>query len=92
MKLKPYIHVLPYGGAKKLAEKLGISSSYLSQIASGRVLPAPSLCVLIERATNGDVPRQDLRPQDYADIWPELTERVLPDRPSGETTGQERIR
>lgn len=31
-------------------------------------------CVAIERATAGAVTRQDLRPDDWRDIWPELAE------------------
>lgn len=29
-------------------------------------------CMSIERATSGAVTRQDLRPYDWQDIWPEL--------------------
>ncbi len=31
-------------------------------------------CVRIETATDGKVRRQDLRPDDWAEIWPELKE------------------
>ena len=31
-------------------------------------------CVPIERATLGAVTRKDLRPDDWADIWPELAQ------------------
>lgn len=31
-------------------------------------------CVAIERATAGAVTRQDLRPDDWRDIWPELAD------------------
>lgn len=34
--------------------------------------PSPANCVAIERATEGVVTRQDLRPDDWRDIWPEL--------------------
>jgi len=33
-------------------------------------------CPAIERATNGAVRRQDLRPDDWHLIWPELAERT----------------
>ncbi|WP_369818686.1 transcriptional regulator [Acidovorax sp. Leaf160] len=34
--------------------------------------PSPLNCVAIEQATGGQVTRQDLRPHDWASIWPEL--------------------
>lgn len=34
--------------------------------------PSPENCVSIEQATNGQVSRQDLRPDDWRAIWPEL--------------------
>lgn len=36
-----------------------------------RRLPA-ELCARIEQATGGKVSRRDLRPDDFAQIWPEL--------------------
>lgn len=34
--------------------------------------PSPLNCVAIEKATEGQVTRKDLRPHDWASIWPEL--------------------
>lgn len=34
--------------------------------------PDPANCVAIETATRGKVSRQDLRPDDWQAIWPEL--------------------
>jgi DNA-binding transcriptional regulator YdaS (Cro superfamily) len=34
--------------------------------------PSPEYAVAIERATGGSVKRQDLRPDDWHRIWPEL--------------------
>lgn len=72
MELKKYIDDLDRGDAKKLAAELGVSSSYLSQMASGRSSISPRRCVEIERATKGRVSRQELRPDDWESIWPEL--------------------
>jgi DNA-binding transcriptional regulator YdaS (Cro superfamily) len=36
--------------------------------------PSPENCVSIEQATGGRVTRQDLRPDDWPKIWPELAE------------------
>lgn len=72
--LRLHLDGLPRGEAAKLAERLGISSIYLLQLAArqdGRE-PSPELCVRIERATDGQVTRQNLRPDDWALIWPEL--------------------
>lgn len=73
MQLKQYIDELERGEAKKLAERLFVSSSYLSQMASGRCSISPARCVEIETATNGKVSRRDLRPDDWQKIWPELS-------------------
>ena len=35
--------------------------------------PEAAYCVAIEQATKGAVTRQDLRPEDWRRIWPELT-------------------
>jgi DNA-binding transcriptional regulator YdaS (Cro superfamily) len=40
---------------------------------SGRI-PSPENCVGLELATNNQVTRRDLRPDDWQLIWPELRE------------------
>jgi len=35
-------------------------------------MPSPIYAAAIERATNGQVTRRDLRPHDWRNIWPEL--------------------
>ncbi|EEI47929.1 MAG TPA: transcriptional regulator [Proteus vulgaris] len=72
MELKKYIDSLEWGGAKELADQLGVSKSFLSQMASGVSAISPKRCVEIEIATNGAVTRRDLRPDDWYKIWPEL--------------------
>lgn len=66
---------LERGGVVRLAKEIGVSKSYLSQMASGAAPISPARAVAIERATNGMVTRRDLRPHDWASIWPELMER-----------------
>lgn len=76
MDLRTYTNSLPRGGMSELAQRLGVSPIYLSQIAArqdGRV-PSPTLCVDIEVATGKEVKRQDLRPDDWHRIWPELVD------------------
>lgn len=72
MDLKTYLSSLERGGASKLAEAIGVSASFLSQMAAGSSAISPARCVSIEKATGGTVSRRDLRPDDWQDIWPEL--------------------
>jgi len=72
MNLKHYLEQLERGGVKSLADHIGVSSSFLSQMASGRCKISPARAVLIESATNGIVSRKELRPADWMSIWPEL--------------------
>jgi len=68
------------GNGMCLAEALGVSSSYVSQMASGYRTISPERCLAIERATGGRVTRADLRPHDAHLIWPD----VAPAQQSGE--------
>lgn len=76
--LGEYLDALPRGGHRAFSDALDITAVYLSQLAvrqevKGRPRePSPELCVRIERATHGVVPRQFLR-SDWSEIWPELT-------------------
>lgn len=56
---------------KAMEQHLGISKSYLSQLATGRAAISPSRCIIIESFTQGEVARSDLRPKDWAEIWPD---------------------
>lgn len=63
------------GGQSSLAKILGVSPPTINQWIKG-VRPIPvERCSAIERATHGQVTRQELRPDDWADIWPELIEK-----------------
>lgn len=78
MDLKTYIDGLSRGGSAELALKLGIHPVYLSQLArigDGGRIPSAELAVSIEQATKGAVTRQDLRPNDWQAIWPELAKK-----------------
>ena len=72
MNLKTYLSTLERGGASRLADALGVSISFMSQMASGSAAISPARCVAIEQETNGAVSRKDLRPDDWHLIWPEL--------------------
>lgn len=66
------------GGALSVAElreAIGVKSdAQIRQWQHGYAsrLPGPAYCVAIEKATAGAVTRQELRPDDWHLIWPEL--------------------
>ena len=76
MNLRAYLDTLPRGGIADFAGKISITPVYLSQLAAGQDgrEPSPQLCLLIDRESGGKVTRKDLRPTDYASIWPDLAE------------------
>lgn len=45
-------------------------------------------CVAIEVATHGAVTRQDLRPDDWQKIWPELAQSPTTHQPAAQAAGQ----
>ena len=61
------------GGQAALASAIGYPDrrNVAPWMAGDRPL-SPIRCVAIEQATAGAVTRQDLRPDDWAAIWPEL--------------------
>jgi DNA-binding transcriptional regulator YdaS (Cro superfamily) len=71
MDLKTYISS-ERGRAAALAADLGVSPSYLSQMANGLSPISPARCVEIWQKTGGIVTRQHLRPNDWHRIWPDL--------------------
>jgi DNA-binding transcriptional regulator YdaS (Cro superfamily) len=56
------------GAKDALAKELGISRTWMSQIISGREVCSPELAVEIERLTNGEVTRRDLRPDLFGEV------------------------
>lgn len=83
MNLKNYLCVR--GRQAALSAATGLSPAYIWQIANG-IRPVPiERCVAIERATGRKVTRQDLRPDDWHLIWPELFEASSPSAVSPRT-------
>lgn len=76
MQLKDYLSQ-QRGNAKWLAEKLGISMSFLSQMASNASPISPKRAIEIERFTGGIVTRADCLPTEWVHIWPEYTPRSI---------------
>lgn len=62
-------------GAKKseIARALDVSPALLHQWVTGLRPVAIHHCAAIETFTAGRVTRQDLRPNDWMQIWPDLT-------------------
>lgn len=76
MKLSNYLSL--HGSQTELARAIGAQPQLIWQWSTGvRKIPIER-CVPIERATNGAVTRQDLRPEDWQDIWPELATQPTP--------------
>jgi DNA-binding transcriptional regulator YdaS (Cro superfamily) len=66
------------GTANGLAKAVGVSPVVISLWKNGK-RPVPiGRCPAIEQATNGAVTRKDLRPNDWARIWPELVHQGQP--------------
>lgn len=56
----------------RFGKMIGVSQGMVWQIMNG-LQPSEKLCVRIESATNSKVTRRMLRPNDWAEIWPELS-------------------
>lgn len=72
MQLHEYL--ISRGDAAALAEKTGIFPEKISMYKNGHRRVTEEDSVKIEQATNGQVTRRDLRPDDWHEIWPELAE------------------
>lgn len=74
MKLSDYLETQGRGAKSRLAAQVGGYASDVSDwLAGNRPVPVHR-CTAIERATGGAVTRRDLRPDDWAQIWPELAQ------------------
>jgi len=72
MNLNEYLKRGGRGSLVTLAEKIDAPAPDVSRWASGRRPVPPARCAAIEAATDGQVTRKDLRPDDWQEIWPEL--------------------
>lgn len=67
MNLKDYFAKRPRGAKVEMAERLGISKTWMAQVINERVMPSASLAVLIHQITNGEVSKKSLRPDLFGD-------------------------
>ena len=74
MNLKDFVNELSAKEQQAFADSVGLKLAYLKR----RMYPkdglffSPKICVLIEQNSNHKVTRQELRPDDWEEIWPEL--------------------
>ena len=73
-KLLAYLNSLKPDARVTFGQRCGTTERYLRKAVSAKQVIRPAVCVAIERETQGQVTRKDLRPHDWADIWPELVE------------------
>ena len=89
MKFKSYFFGLAPVDRKAFAEKVGTSVGHLNNFSYGSTKLAPAICVAIEKASMKAVTRQELRPDDWLDIWPELAPaRTDTAQPATETVAE----
>jgi hypothetical protein len=62
---------------RELAGKIGCDEQYVYQILTGLKTASPALARRFHDA-DPTACLQDLRPKDWAEIWPELLEQVVP--------------
>lgn len=75
-KLKLYINSLCEQDQIDFARSCGTSVAYIRKIlsAKGRLFFGPAICTKIEINSGSVITRKDLRPHDWFDIWPELSD------------------
>jgi DNA-binding transcriptional regulator YdaS (Cro superfamily) len=76
MDLKNYLKKLAIDDRRKLAESGRTSLGQLMNVAYGYRSCSAELAVAIEQATGGVVSRQDLCPEKWQSIWPELVKQA----------------
>lgn len=72
MKLSEYLQQSRRGTLGEIAKLIKSHAPDISRWASGERPVPVHKALAIEKATNGFVTRKDLRPDDWADIWPDL--------------------
>jgi DNA-binding transcriptional regulator YdaS (Cro superfamily) len=68
MTLDEYFADKPRGAKVALANKLGVSKTWMSLLVSGREQPSAGLALMIEKFTKGAVTRKTLRPDLFGEI------------------------
>lgn len=71
-KIAVYLNSLSRAEQERFAARCGTSVGYLRKASSLGLMLREKLCALIELHSGGAVTRVELRPDDWATIWPEL--------------------
>lgn len=74
--LKSYLDGLTTVEKVEFAEAVGTTVKHLVNASYGYRLLNPVVCVCIERVTNNQVTRSDLRPSDAHLIWPDIEQPI----------------
>lgn len=74
MTLKDYLLKMDRLQRAVFAVKVGTTIRHLTNVAYGYRPLDEKVCVAVERESNAEVTRKDLRPHDWHLIWPELVE------------------
>lgn len=82
MDLKQHLSTLAMTERTALAESCKTTAGHLQNIAYGFRIPSAELCVLLEQNTAGVLSRQELLPEKWQDIWPELAPNPPSNKPS----------
>lgn len=75
--LLAYLRTLTPNQEGDFSRAIGSSTGYLKKARATKQLLRPELCVRIEKVTEGRVTRQQLRPDDWEAIWPELRTQAV---------------
>lgn len=62
MSLREWLKSQGRGSQQKLAQKIGVSETWMSLLVNNRVPCSPALATAIHQATEGQVTRLELRP------------------------------
>lgn len=75
-KLLEYLNSMDDISRKAFGVRCGTTFGYLRKACSpGQPPLGPRLCAKIEQASRKKITRMDLRPNDWAEIWPELARK-----------------
>lgn len=75
MHLRNYIQSLNRDERSEFAARCGTTVGHLNNVSYGYKPCSEKLASLIERESGSAVRRQDMRPDDWAVIWPELAKK-----------------
>ena len=74
--LRNYLKTLTSEEKVEFSEKCGTTTNYLRKAVCINQSLNPIVCSLIETNSEGAVTREELRPDDWYIIWPELKSRT----------------